>query len=369
MTEPGYPPHPEPGATQAGIIHDEEKEDIKPKTLPTAGTHVPVYHSQEHYPVIVMKSEDAPPTGHVQVVIPEEKPSIEPQPVAGADLHAHQEEQSYDQEAVEEHATEQEIEDPNVNVDDQEQRILHSQEQTETAAMYEQTPEQAQEVDQQRFAQEERDNLPAPDSSVAWMQEPATEDAQEPEAFYTPEEQNIPQSQSYPEEFQEESHGGDVLVSSDSHEPWVMVEYPPPQEEDDYYQEDMNVPQGRPNDRFASEQDDYYPPEEDVDVPQEIPPEMQNDRFAPEQGDYYPPREDMNVPQEMPMEMQSERFATQQDDYYPPQEDISVTRRMAVEIQNDRFAPEVPDEAGHENEEEGVEIEEVAEPPVVEVSA
>lgn len=284
-------PHTEPGSTQVAV-HSEEKEDVKPRTLPLTESNLPIHHSGgDHYPVLVMKTEDAPFGAHVPVVIPEEKPHIGRQTIAGDDAPVQlkgqsfdqraveqkndQElvEQSYDQKAAEEPTREQEMgAEHSIVEDNQEQRVLHSREETEVSAMYapgdavEQMHEQRQEeiaedsfADQGRFAPEDDESIPAQDASVSWAQETTPMDTQEPDEFYTPEEQNIPQSHSYAEEYQEEFYNGDVLVSSSSHEPWVMVDYPQ-----------------------APEQETYSPPQDDVSAHQEEPVEMPNERFAPE---------------------------------------------------------------------------------------
>ena len=312
--------HPEPDST--GAADSEEKEDVKPQTLPLTESNLPTHHSGgEHYSVLVMKTEGAPFGAHVPVVIPEEKPHVEQQTVASDDVPVQLEGQSFDQRdveqkyeqelveknddqiAVEEPVMEPEIdEERDVVEDDQEQRVLHSrEEETEAFSMHEpgdvveQMHEQHQEeiaedpfANQQRFASDDVESIPVQDASVSWTQETAPMDTQEPDEFYTPEEQNIPQSHSYAEEYEEESYDGDVLVSSSSHEPWLMVDYPQ----------------------------------------------------APEQENYLPP-DDINAHQEEP-----------------------------VEMLNERFAPEVPEEMAEQvyhNEEEGEEVEEAEEPPAVEV--
>ena len=300
-------------------------EDVKPQTLPLTETSIPIYQSEQHYPVIVMKTEDAPVTAHVPVVIPEEKPASEPQTIASDEMPVQHEEQSYEQEPAVDGVTEQEMEDHNVIDGEQEQNILPSQEETENVGMYEpgddvdeqsygQPHEQPQEeisaipvAEEQRFVPEESENLPAQDSSVSWMEKPVPADTQEPEEFYSPEEQDIPQSHTY-EDYQEESHDGDVLVSSDSREPWVMVDYPP-----------------------APEQENHFLP-------------------TPEQENYFPP-------------------APEQENYFPSQDNISGPPRMPMEIPNEQFTHEVPEEAENEYhyEEEGAENEEADETPVVEV--
>lgn len=333
FTEPEDPSHPEPTSIQTGI-HIEEKEDVKPQTLPITEPHLPVHHSGEHYPVIVLKTEDAALGAHVPVVIPEERPPMKSQTVASADLSAHIAEQSYDQETAEERVTGQEIE-------EQEQGVLHAPKETETAVMYEpgsvdeQTHEQAQRENaevplsnQQRFAPEESENLPAQDSSVPWMQEPASADDQEPDAFYTPEEQDVPPSNAYVEQYQEESGG----MSADFRE-------------------------AAPAD--IQEPDAFYTPEE-----QDIP---QSNAYAEE----YQEGGEVLVSSDScePWVMVDYPSAPEQENYLPPQEDMRALQHVPVEMPNERFTAEVPEEAEQEyhNEDEGVDMDEAEEEPVPEV--
>ena len=240
--------------------------------LPVTETHLSIHHSEQHYPVFV-KTEDLP---HAEgpVVISEEKLTAEARTVADDNLPVQFEQPSYEQE------TELDIETPvqEESIDrDQEQRILHSQEEIPSTAWHQQGNVEAQTrrqvvihderiqeehfqqeqiqgkqiqqqlpdaalPDQEQFASER--NFPPDDSSVPWMQESAPDNVQQSDEFYTPEEQVIPQSHSYSQEYQEESYEQDnVPASSDSHEPWVMVDYPTAEEQENYFQPEDSVGQ------------------------------------------------------------------------------------------------------------------------------
>lgn len=245
---------------------------------------------EEHYPVLVVKTEKASYISHGPVVIAEEQSNIEQQVAADEELpmqHDQQTiEQNNDRETAVEHVAEHEMEERLV--------IENNQEEKETSALYkhgdmvEQTFNQNQEevaevlpVDQERLPLERDESFPLQDASVSWMQEPTTTDAQDPDSFYTPEEQSIPQSQLYAEEYQEESRDGEDLVSSsDSHEPWVMVDYPSAQEQDLVpFQDAITAPQHEPveipNEEFVPEaldqmvEQEYQNDDEGVDVDEE----------------------------------------------------------------------------------------------------
>ena len=314
----------------------KEKEDVKPQILSITETHLPIYHSEQHYPVLV-KTEDLHRIAE-PVVISEEKPPVERETLADNDLPVRQEQQSYVQEEEEEEEApvQEEIVDGNVVGRNQEQSILHSREEITSAALYEpgNIDEQMQEEqiqdqqvqdeqieeeqiqdeqiqeeqiqeekiqdeqiqdqqiqdeqiqqfqeevpdvplpDQERFASER--HYPAEDSSApSWMQESAPVNAQEPDEFYTPEEQVIPQSHAYPQEYQEESYEDNVPVSPDSHEPWVMVDYPPAEEqENNYLPAENNISESHqemPQERFAPQvaeeeaEYQYYDDEQRID--------------------------------------------------------------------------------------------------------
>ena len=259
--------------------------------LPITQTHLPIYHSEQHYPVIV-KTEDFP---HITgpILISEERPPLEPPTVVHDNLPVQPEQQSYVDQAEEEASAQEEFSDHGVADHDQEQRILHSQEEVPDTAVYqadsidEQTQdekiqderiqgeefqheqihdEQSQGVqiqveqqvsdaplpDHEQFTSE--GNFSAEDPSSPWMQESAPVNAQQPDEFYTPNEQVIPQSQAYSQEYQEDSY--------EDNEPWVMVDYPP-----------------------AEEQDNYFPPEDRVRETQQVEQEMANERYLPQEAE------------------------------------------------------------------------------------
>lgn len=279
--------------------HFQENEEAKPVhvMLPITQTNLPIYHSEQHYPVIV-KTEDFPRLA-APIVIAEERPLLEPQTIAGDNVPVQPEQQSYIEQAEEEASLQEEFSDRGIADQDQEQRILHYQEEIPDTAGYqpdnidEQTrneqiqdekihgeelqseqihDEQGQGVqiqveqqvsdaplpDREQFASE--GNFSVEDSSTPWMQESTPVDAQQPaDEFYTPNEQVIPQSQAYSQEYQEGSY-------NDS-EPWVMVDYPP-----------------------AEEHDNYFPPEDRVSESQQVELEIERERYLPqeteEEADY-----------------------------------------------------------------------------------
>lgn len=272
-----------------------ENEDAKPvhAMLPITQTHLPIYHSEQHYPVIV-KTEDFP---HVTgpIVISEEQPPLEPQTRSDDNLPVQPEQQSYVEQAEEEGPMQEEFSDRGVVDHDQEQRVLLSQEEAPNTSVYQadnieelQTQdeqvqdehihgeevqheqiqdeqsqgveiqvEQLQEVsdaplrDHEQFTS--KGNFSAEDSSTPWMQE-SVPVYEQPDEFYTPNEQVIPQSQAYSQEYQEDSY--------DNNEPWVMVDYPP-----------------------AEEQDSYFPPDDRVSESQQVEQEMTSERYLPQEAE------------------------------------------------------------------------------------
>ena len=58
----------------------------------------------------------------------------------------------------------------------------------------------------------------------------------------TPEEQNIPQSHPNTDGLQQESYEDNTFMTSDSREPWVMVDYPLAEEHDSIVNHDDNEP-------------------------------------------------------------------------------------------------------------------------------
>lgn len=187
-----------------------------------------------------MKTEDAPLTAHVPVLIPEEKPAIQ-QTATGSEMPVLREEPGYQPQRADVDVADQQVEVHNVDEGDQAQNIEHSQEERDNEDLpepgnaSEQMHEPAQEdisetpvTEQQVIAPELKDNLPA---QVSWTQETTPVGVQETDEFYISEEQDIPQANTaYAGEYREESHDGDILVSSETREPWVMVDYPPAEE-------------------------------------------------------------------------------------------------------------------------------------------
>lgn len=188
-----------------------------------------------------MKTEDAPLTAHVPVLIPEEKPAIQ-QTATGSEMPVLGEEPSYQPQRPDVDAAEQQIEVQNVDEGDQAQNFVYSQEERdnedlpESRDANEQIHEPARQEDisetpvteQQVIAPELKDNLSA---QVCWTQETTPVGVQETDEFYISEEQDIPQANAaYAGEYHEESRDGDILLSSETREPWVMVGYPPAEE-------------------------------------------------------------------------------------------------------------------------------------------
>ena len=239
VSEPGYPSQPEPSSTQSASVSDE-KEQVKPQAIPATETPAPFYQLEQHYPVVVMKTEDAPLTAHVPVLIPEEKPAIQ-QTATGSEMPVLREEPGYQPQRADVDVADQQVEVHNVDEGDQAHIIVYSQEERDNEDLpepgnaSEQMHEPAQEdisetpvTEQQVIAPELKDNLPA---QVSWTQETTPVGVQETDEFYISEEQDIPQANSaYAGEYREESHDGDILVSSETREPWVMVDYPPAEE-------------------------------------------------------------------------------------------------------------------------------------------
>ena len=260
--------------------------------LPVTQTNLPIYHSEQHYPVIV-KTEDFPHLA-APIVISEERPPPEPPTTAGDNLPVQPEQQSYVEQAEEEAPLQEEFSDRGVADQDQEQRILHYQEDVPDTTVYqpdnidEQTPDeqvQDEQIQGEEFQQEQihdeqgrgvqiqvqqkvsdaplhdheqftsEGDSSAEDSSAPWMQESTPVNAQQAaDEFYTPNEQVIPQSQAYSQEYKEDSY-------NDS-EPWVMVDYPP-----------------------VEEQDNYFPPEDRVRESQQVELEMESERYVPQEAE------------------------------------------------------------------------------------
>ena len=121
VSEPGYPSQPEPSSTQSASVSDE-KEQVKPQTIPATETPAPFYQLEQHYPVVVMKTEDAPLTAHVPVLIPEEKPAIQ-QTATGSEMPVLREEPGYQPQRADVDVADQQVEVHNVDEGDQAQNI------------------------------------------------------------------------------------------------------------------------------------------------------------------------------------------------------------------------------------------------------
>ena len=261
-------------------------EDVKPQTLPVIETHFPIHHSgEEHVPVLVVKTEDGPFIAHTPVIAQEERlPVSEQQAVMGEDLPTEHEEQesveqscdqeameeSYHQYALEEQGREQEVEAQDENTESQQRGLF--QEQTEGSGMYdphdvvEQGSQQLRgEISEsilavrERFHPEEENIVPEQDSSVPWNEEPEAAETQQSDEFFISKEQNIPQSHSFADVHQEKMYNGDVIVSTGTGAPWVMVDHPPALERENYVprQDEMVIhkaePRGMSNENFVPE--------------------------------------------------------------------------------------------------------------------
>ena len=242
------------------VTHSEEK-DIKHVIIPITDSDQGMYPSDsEHYPVIIKTEDDRIPGSDVPL---EEKISFEPKAVEDDHLPAQQEHQSQNMLETEEEALEQQsIPERDLEGNNQDQENSHSLEEITNKSLLE--PEIIHEQiqgDQMREEeempieqiQEETADIPVPDQnqiasenaalSRGFVQESAQGNAQEQHAeLYTPEEQNIPQSHPNTDGLQQESYEDNTFMTSDSHEPWVMVDYPLAEEHDSIVNHDDNEP-------------------------------------------------------------------------------------------------------------------------------
>lgn len=242
------------------VTHSEEK-DIKHVIIPITDGDQGMYPSDsEHYPVIIKTEDDRIPGSDVPL---EEKISFEPKAVEDDHLPAQQEHQSQNMLETEEEALEQQsIPERDLEGNNQDQENSHSLEEITNKSLLE--PEIIHEQiqgDQMREEeempieqiQEETADIPVPDQnqiasenaalSRGFVQESAQGNAQEQHAeLYTPEEQNIPQSHPNTDGLQQESYEDNTFMTSDSHEPWVMVDYPLAEEHDSIVNHDDNEP-------------------------------------------------------------------------------------------------------------------------------
>lgn len=242
------------------VTHSEEK-DVKHVIIPITDSDQGMYPSDsEHYPVIIKTEDDRIPGSDVPL---EEKISCEPKAVEDDHLPAQQEHQSQNMLETEEEALEQQsIPERDLEGNNQDQENSHSLEEITNKSLLE--PEIIHEQiqgDQMREEeempieqiQEETADIPVPDQnqiasenaalSRGFVQESAQGNAQEQHAeLYTPEEQNIPQSHPNTDGLQQESYEDNTFMTSDSHEPWVMVDYPLAEEHDSIVNHDDNEP-------------------------------------------------------------------------------------------------------------------------------
>lgn len=242
------------------VTHSEEK-DIKHVIIPITDSDQGMYPSDsEHYPVIIKTEDDRIPGSDVPL---EEKISFEPKAVEDDHLPAQQEHQSQNMLETEEEALEQQsIPERDLEGNNQDQENSHSLVEITNKSLLE--PEIIHEQiqgDQMREEeempieqiQEETADIPVPDQnqiasenaalSRGFVQESAQGNAQEQHAeLYTPEEQNIPQSHPNTDGLQQESYEDNTFMTSDSHEPWVMVDYPLAEEHDSIVNHDDNEP-------------------------------------------------------------------------------------------------------------------------------
>lgn len=242
------------------VTHSEER-DVKHVIIPITDSDQGMYPSDsEHYPVIIKTEDDRIPGSDVPL---EEKISFEPKAVEDDHLPAQQEHQSQNMLETEEEALEQQsIPERDLEGNNQDQENSHSLDEITNKSLLE--PEIIHEQiqgDQMREEeempieqiQEETADIPVPDQnqiasenaalSRGFVQESAQGNAQEQHAeLYTPEEQNIPQSHPNTDGLQQESYEDNTFMTSDSHEPWVMVDYPLAEEHDSIVNHDDNEP-------------------------------------------------------------------------------------------------------------------------------
>lgn len=242
------------------VTHSEER-DVKHVIIPITDSDQGMYPSDsEHYPVIIKTEDDRIPGSDVPL---EEKISCEPKAVEDDHLPAQQEHQSQNMLETEEEALEQQsIPERDLEGNNQDQENSHSLEEITNKSLLE--PEIIHEQiqgDQMREEeempieqiQEETADIPVPDQnqiasenaalSRGFVQESAQGNAQEQHAeLYTPEEQNIPQSHPNTDGLQQKSYEDNTFMTSDSREPWVMVDYPLAEEHDSIVNHDDNEP-------------------------------------------------------------------------------------------------------------------------------
>ena len=228
---------------------NEAEEDVELKA--TIETDVSGHLSEEVVPVPAIKTDDAPVVEDVPVVGEEEKiPVSVEQQSAESDLPTQPEEQESteernDKEAMEQSyhqspSEEQEMGDQDANFETPQKSMLQDQEEMVGSAVEgpsdvvnEQAPVQPQEeisevpfVDQEGFPAKEEEKAMQQDSSIPWQEGPDQVEMQKADEFFISEEERIPQSQSHNDKFQRDGYHEDVLVPSETREPWLMVDYP-----------------------------------------------------------------------------------------------------------------------------------------------
>lgn len=241
---------------EQNLSDSNEEEDVELKS--TIETDVSAHLSEETAPVPAVKTEDAPVVEDLSVVgegtpvVGEEEKIPVPigQQVTGSDLPTQPEEQEStekrnDEEAMEQShhqspSEEQEMGDQDANFETPQKSILEDQEEMVGSAaegpndvVDEQAPAQPQEeisevpfVDQEGFPAKEEEKAMQQDSSIPWQEGPDQVEMQKADEFFISEEERIPQSQSHTNEFQRDGYHEDVLVPSETREPWLMVDYP-----------------------------------------------------------------------------------------------------------------------------------------------
>lgn len=215
-------------------VVNEAEEDVELK--PTMETDVSAHLSEEIVPVPPIETEDAPVVEDVTVVGSDLPTQPEEQELAEEKNDKEVMEQSYHQSPSEE----QEMGDQDANFETPEKSMLQDQEEMVGSAVEgpndvvdEQAPVQPQEeisevpvTDQEGFPGKEEEKVMQQDSSIPWQEGPDQVEMQKADEFFISEEERIPQSQLHTNRFQRDAYHEDVLVPSETREPWVMVDYP-----------------------------------------------------------------------------------------------------------------------------------------------
>ena len=259
------------------VVNDDE-EDVELKA--TTETDVSDHLSVETVPVPVIKPEDAPIVEDTSVVEEEEKlPVAIEQQATGSDLPTQPEEQESteernDPEAMEQSyhqspSQEQEIGDQDANFETPQKSMLQDQEElvgsavqgsndvVEEASVHPQgETSEVPFADQEGSPAKEEEKALKQDSCTPWQEGPDQVEMQQADEFFISQEQRIPQSQSHPDKFQRDAYHEDVLVPSETREPWVMVDHPTVSEQQNgaSSQDEMRILEGEmANDNFIPE--------------------------------------------------------------------------------------------------------------------